>query len=467
MKKIFTLLVAVFLTTSLFSQSPEKMSYQAVIRNTNSNLVSNTGIALQISILQGSISGAAVYVETQTPTTNANGLVSIELGGGTVVSGNFSTINWANGPYFLKTETDPDGATGGISYTITGVSQLLSVPYALHAKTADNGITGVQTTKLAGIADGAEVNVQANWTQTTNTADDYIKNKPANIDEDKTDDVTTTGNQTIAGNKTFTGTTTVAAPVNATDAATKAYVDARIEALEIETGIKVKDYDGNVYNTVTIGTQVWMKENLKTTHYANGTEIPLVTGNSNWDALSGASKAYCWYNDDIANKATYGALYTWAAAMNGAASTTINPSGIQGVCPAGWHLPSDAEWTQLENYLADNGYNYDGTTGGGIDKIAKSLASTSGWSSSTNTGAVGNTDYPDYRNKSGFTAMPGGYRDSDGGAFTYIKGNCTLWSATEFSSSSAFSHAIYSIWIRVNRTYYNKENGFSVRCVRN
>jgi hypothetical protein len=144
MKKLFTFLVAVLLTAALWAQSPNKMSYQAVIRNASNNLVTNTAVAMQISILQGSISGTAVYVETQMPTTNANGLVSIELGGGTVVSGNFSSINWANGPYFVKTETDPDGATGGIAYTITGISQLLSVPYALYAANSGNSIPGPQ-----------------------------------------------------------------------------------------------------------------------------------------------------------------------------------------------------------------------------------------------------------------------------------------------------------------------------------
>ena len=116
-------------------------------------------------------------------------------------------------------------------------------------------------------------------------------------------------------------------------------------------------------------------------------------------------------------------LYNWPAALN--------------ACPAGWHLPTDAEWTELENYLADNGYNYDGTTGGGRAKIAKSLASTSGWESSTTTGAVGNTDYSAYRNKSGFSALPGGYR-RDNGRFSRI-GSCgRWWSATEDSTDGAW-----------------------------
>jgi len=117
--------------SSLFAQAPEKMSYQAVIRNSVNDLVTNQTVGMQISILQGSESGTAVYVETQTPTTNINGLVSIEVGSGTVVSGSFSEINWSSGPYFIKTETDP---LGGTAYTITGTSQLLSVPYALSSK---------------------------------------------------------------------------------------------------------------------------------------------------------------------------------------------------------------------------------------------------------------------------------------------------------------------------------------------
>ena len=130
MKKIITL-VAVLSFAAAFAQSPDKMSYQAVIRNSSNALVANTAVGVRISILQGSLFGASVYVETQTPTTNANGLISIEIGSGTPVNGTMTAINWANGPYFIKTETDP---TGGTNYTITGTSQLLSVPYSLYSK---------------------------------------------------------------------------------------------------------------------------------------------------------------------------------------------------------------------------------------------------------------------------------------------------------------------------------------------
>jgi hypothetical protein len=133
MKKFYTAIAALLLTVNVWAQAPQKMSYQAVIRNAFNALVVNQSVGMRISIIQGTIFGASVYVETQTPTTNANGLISIEIGSGNILNGNFSSINWANGPYFIKTETDP---TGGSNYTITGTNQLLSVPYALHAKTA-------------------------------------------------------------------------------------------------------------------------------------------------------------------------------------------------------------------------------------------------------------------------------------------------------------------------------------------
>lgn len=154
MKRIFTICAAILMTVSLWGQSPEKMSYQAVIRNSSGELVTNQTIGMQLSILQGSAGGSAIYVETQTPTTNANGLASIEIGAGTVVSGDFSTIDWANGPYFIKTETDP---AGGTSYSITGTSQLLSVPYALHAKTAETVTGGTTTYSVGDFAHGGIV----------------------------------------------------------------------------------------------------------------------------------------------------------------------------------------------------------------------------------------------------------------------------------------------------------------------
>ncbi|HEY4786892.1 MAG TPA: tail fiber protein [Bacteroidales bacterium] len=134
MKKLFTLLFAMVFTVMAWTQAPQKMSYQAVIRDAGNKLVTNHNIGMRISILQTSATGTAVYTETQTAVSNANGLVTLEIGAGTTTD-NFSAINWANGPYFIKTETDP---TGGTNYTITGSSQLLSVPYALYAANSNS-----------------------------------------------------------------------------------------------------------------------------------------------------------------------------------------------------------------------------------------------------------------------------------------------------------------------------------------
>ena len=118
MKKHLLFLSALLLSvTALFAQAPQKMSYQAVVRNTNNTLVTNQSVSAKISILQGGVNGTPVYVETHVVTTNANGLLTLEVGNGTAVSGSMATVNWANGPYFLKSEIDPDG---GINYSIEG-----------------------------------------------------------------------------------------------------------------------------------------------------------------------------------------------------------------------------------------------------------------------------------------------------------------------------------------------------------
>ena len=157
---LYTTVGALLLTLSSFAQAPEKMSYQAVIRGANNALVTNQQVGMQISILQGS---TAVYEETQTPTSNTNGLVSLEIGTGTVISGSFTAIDWSADTYFIKTETDP---TGGTNYTITGTSQLLSVPFALYATTSgDAGAVAANTAKVG----YTEAAVSANTDVAANT----------------------------------------------------------------------------------------------------------------------------------------------------------------------------------------------------------------------------------------------------------------------------------------------------------
>ncbi len=144
MKRLYTFLMTLIIVTLSFSQVPQKMSYQAIIRDVAGNLVAEKTVGLRISILYGSTDGVTVHTETFNPTTNANGLISIEIGGDV----GFNSIDWSDGLFFIKTETDP---TGGSNYTITGTSQLLSVPYALHSKSSDvltGDITESQITDL-------------------------------------------------------------------------------------------------------------------------------------------------------------------------------------------------------------------------------------------------------------------------------------------------------------------------------
>ncbi len=217
------------------------------------------------------------------------------------------------------------------------------------------------------------------------------------------------------------------------------------------TGRLYDSRDGNIYQTIKIGDQTWMAENLK---YLLPDKIHAGDNGSTTEARY---YVYDYTPGDVAgakgtaNYIIYGVLYNFTAATS--------------ACPAGWHLPSDAEWTQFTDYLANNGYNYDGTSGGGVWKIAKSMATNSGWTSSIKTGAVGNSDFPTQRNKSGFTGLPGGYRVSSGG-FGIIGGYGSWWSSTEDYAGSAWRRYLFYDDNYVYRSLDTKDYGFSVRCVK-
>lgn len=177
---LFSLIFSLF---SASAQAPQKMSYQAVIRNNSNALVTSTVVGIKTSILQGSVSGTAVYVETQAPTTNSNGLVTLEIGTGTIVSGTMAGIDWSAGPYFIKTETDP---AGGTNYSITGTSQLLSVPYALHSKTAENVPTNVSALNndagyISSEVDGSITNEIQNLSQVLTVGNNANSNNIVNV----------------------------------------------------------------------------------------------------------------------------------------------------------------------------------------------------------------------------------------------------------------------------------------------
>jgi uncharacterized protein (TIGR02145 family) len=205
----------------------------------------------------------------------------------------------------------------------------------------------------------------------------------------------------------------------------------------------VTDYDGNVYQTVLIGDQCWMMENLKVTHYRNGDPIPHVTDGGTWS--EDTSGAYCNYDNDSANVATYGRLYNWHA---------VDDS--RNIAPAGWHVPTDDEWKQLEMHLGMSQAEADDVGWRGTDEGGKlKEAGTTHWQS-PNTGAT---------NESGFTALPGGYRHNDG-TFYHMGDNAYFWSSTEIGSDYAWArHLTYSSSLVFRYDNYRRY-GFSVRCVR-
>lgn len=194
----------------------------------------------------------------------------------------------------------------------------------------------------------------------------------------------------------------------------------------------VIDIDGNVYHTVIISTQTWMVENLKTTKYNDGTAIPLVQDSAAWAKLN--TPGYCWYNNDsTAYKKTYGALYNWYAAGTGK------------LAPTGWHIPTDTEWNTLKSFL-------------GVDSLAGGKLKETGFAHwiSPNAGAT---------NETGFSALPGGYRNA-GGPYAGIGGYGTWWSSTESSATSSWTRNLYYYNAFVDRASPFKKYGFSVRCIR-
>jgi len=284
----------------------------------------------------------------------------------------------------------------------------------------------------------------------------------------------TSENPTTSNSKTTNGTglgtytsnitglspnTTYYVRAYATNAEGTAYGDQRSFKTQQEQdpgdGSFTDSRDGIVYKTVTIGEQVWMAENLA--------YLPSVVGPATESNTAPYYYVYGYDGTSVAtakattNYQTYGVLYNWPAAMT--------------ACPEGWHLPSDEEWTQLETYLANNGHNYDGSVGGDNfrDKIAISLASATGWDAyaSTNPGAISNTNtaYDAYRNKSGFSALPGGCRRYYG-KFDSIGIYGYWWHSPEYRKTIAWLRRLTSDTSYVHRGDYPKEAGFSVRCLR-
>ncbi|MGQ8336302.1 FISUMP domain-containing protein [Sunxiuqinia sp. A32] len=219
---------------------------------------------------------------------------------------------------------------------------------------------------------------------------------------------------------------------------------------QIVTGT-LTDIDGNVYKTVKIGNQWWMAENLKTTKYRDGSIIANKESNSEW--ANSTTGAYSYSSNTY--KETYGLLYNWYAA---------NTSTL---APEGWHVPSNAEWSELQNYLADNGYNYDGSIGGGNDKIGKALASESDWTNSTIIGSIGNNQSEN--NRSGFSGLPGGWRLSDGSYQVDSGTYGCWWSKGEYDGYTFLNALRYDneqLYRHISNLSGAKVVGYNVRCVK-
>ncbi len=224
----------------------------------------------------------------------------------------------------------------------------------------------------------------------------------------------------------------------------------------IETSIKsntgtVTDQDGNVYQTIVIGSQEWTIEHLRTTTFNDGSPIPLIEDSSDWNTCT--TPAYCYYMNSTNKDSikTYGALYNWHA---------VNTKKL---APAGWHVPTEDDWNVLLTYLIDNGYNYDGSKNG--NKVARSLATKTHWNTKGYHYSGSIISDISQNNSSGFSAMPGGYRHNNG-HFNLKNKNCDMWSSTDYNAIHAWSRNLFHGSNNLNRLDYHKGHGLAVRLVK-
>ena len=482
MKKATTLFAAILLLA--VGATAQKLSYQAVVRNNANELVTETTVQVAVTVLNAN--NAVQYAETHANVqTNRNGLLSLMIGDGVPTgSATLAGVEWP-GASLRTVITLPDNTT------ITNVTPVNSVPYALYADNVDpNMVSNAIAEYIANHNIGGEDNVQADWNESNQSSDAYIWNKP---------DIPTVPTDVSAFNNDAGYLTE--AQCNGVDicsllnmmATLQQQVDNvqdqntnlqhRLDSLQtvMDTmngvfvcGVStVTDHEGNVYNTVKIGNQCWTKENLRTTTSpSTGTYLIPTAGTGN----TYTGKQARWYNNNSAMYApmNFGLLYNWNAAVDtfntayGEMSLNTSESNAvsvtfsghrRGICPAGWHLPSDAEWTVLRDYV---GANY--ACGGSSSNIAKALASTIGWNTSTDNCTVGNDQ--SLNNASGFGVVPAGLHvDSsfDGAGY-----GANFWSAPLDASSPDLAKGLFllSEWAGLSYDFAMKSCGFSVRCLR-
>ena len=473
MKKSLALLIIVAVNAlNLSAQAPNLFSYQAVVRNSSNQLITDQNIGVRVSIIEGSTSGNTVYSETHQVMSNSTGLITLQISVGTVLSGTFNAINWSLGPYFIQTEID---LTGGSNYTLSSIAQLLSVPYALYAETSGSsipgpagpqgeqgpqgptgpqgeqgpagaqGTTGPQgpqgLTGPQGIAgpqgpagpQGAQGLTGAQGPAGAQGAQGLTGPQgPAGVQGPA-------GAQGPAGPQGASATFSVSAVGDTLYLGDNQYliIPGISAANPNGVGQTITDTQGNSYAIVTIGSQTWMAENLRSTFYCNGDPIPQISNVDNWNTATTAG--YTVYNSLPSNDTIFGKLYNWFAM-----------SDTRNICPCGWHVPTDQEFTTLTDYLGTEGY------AGGKMKSTGTLQAGTGLWDVDNFGAT---------NESGFTALPGGGRTS-GGAYANLYQSAWFGVSDQYTATQFWRRVLINFSSGVTRDTVNKKTGTSVRCVR-
>jgi uncharacterized protein (TIGR02145 family) len=418
MKKFYPILcLAIASLTQLQAQAPQGFNYQATVRNSAGDLIVNTNVYFKFNVIQGSETAVPIFTETHYVPTDDLGQINLVIGEGTANAGTFSELDWSLGSYYLGIELDT-----GNGYVAMGTTQLLSVPYALYAANSGNS---TPTTP----------NLEAVLAENNSANDQQIKDL-----QDPTE-----AQDAVTKNYTYSKAEVDALLAN---------LQSQIDDLESDDGSGiVTDQEGNTYDYLTYGNQVWTVENAEMITYRDGTEIPQVTADTEW--LNLTTGAWCYQNNDL----TKGKLYNWYAVAGIHDNDPNTPN--KEFAPEGWHVPSDAEWTTLEEHLIANGHNYDGTTEG--NKIAKAMASTTGWNSSTAEGAPGNDQ--SLNNSSDFNAFPSVGRDR---SFSFgPSGNLLVfWSSSEENSDRAWMRNLFDADNALIRFNLEKQDGNDVRFVR-
>ena len=425
MKKFYAILCLVIASlTQLQAQAPQGFNYQATVRNSSGDLIVNTNVYFKFNVIQGSLTAVPIFTETHYVSTDDLGQVNLVIGQGTANLGSFSALDWSLGSYYLGIELDT-----GNGYLAMGTTQLLSVPYALYAENSGNATSATPNLEAVLAENNSANNQQIKDLQDPTEAQDAVTKNYAETQ--------------------FYSQIEVDALI--------ANLQSQIDDLDTDNSAgSITDQDGNTYNYLTYGDQVWTVENAEMVTYRDGTPIPEVTDNTDWQNLT--TGAWSYYDNDP----TKPRLYNWYAVM-GIHDTDPNTPNKE-FAPEGWHVPSDAEWTTLEEHLIANGYNYDGTTT--ENKIAKAMASNTGWISSTDVGTIGNDQ--SLNNSSDFNAFPEGGRNNVSGSFGFGGGFAIFWSSTEDNADNAWYRFLYynNSNLYRNNNGGNKHYGFSVRFVR-